>query len=162
LTLPLLAFPFVLRDKRMRVPLFIGGVFLLGLVVQTWTLPHYIAPATGVLYILLVQCMRHMRLWRWHGRRIGEQLVRIIPVVAIAMIVLRVSAAAVHVQLEAQWPRGNLDRVEVSRQLERKPGEHLVLVRYPHPETHDPDHEWVHNAADIDASKIVWARDMGE
>jgi hypothetical protein len=33
------------------------------------------------------------------------------------------------------------------------------MVRYQSP--HDPLQEWVYNNADIDGSKVVWARDMG-
>jgi hypothetical protein len=34
-----------------------------------------------------------------------------------------------------------------------------VIVRYQ--ATHDFLEEWVYNEADIDGSKVVWARDMG-
>ena len=88
-------------------------------------------------------------------------MVRAIPIIAIAMIALRVTSAAVHVQIEPEWPRGNLNRAAVARQLEHTPGQHLVLVRYPVRTGHDVDHEWVYNDADIDRAKTVWARDMG-
>src|SRR5207248_715749 len=66
LTVPLLALPSVIRDKKMRLPLLIAAVFLVGLSVETWTMPHYVAPATGVIYIIVIQCCRRLRLWKWH------------------------------------------------------------------------------------------------
>src|SRR6266480_4491679 len=83
LTIPLLAFPWILRDRKMRFPLIAGAVFFAGLAVQTWTMPHYVAPATGLIYIVLIQCMRHMRFWRWHGQGIGLSVIRVIPLIAI-------------------------------------------------------------------------------
>ncbi len=158
LTIPLLAFPWILRDKKMRFPLFAGAFFALGLAVETWTMPHYVAPAAGLIYLLLVQCMRHLRLWRWRGRPVGVALVRAIPTIACAMVLLRVGAVVAHAQIEPAWPRGNLDRLAITRQLEAIPGRHLVIVSYgPH---HDVDWEWVYNAADIDGARIVWARAM--
>jgi hypothetical protein len=158
LTISLLAFPWILRDRKMRFPIFAGAFFLLGLAIETWTLPHYVAPATGLIYLLLLQCMRHLRLWRWRRKSIGVALVRAIPTIACAMVLLRVAAAAAHAQIEPPWPRGNLDRLAITRQLEAAPGRDLVIVRYgPH---HDVDWEWVYNAADIDNAKIVWAREM--
>jgi hypothetical protein len=44
------------------------------------------------------------------------------------------------------------------QKLDSLPGEHLVIVHYG--PNHNVHHEWVYNAADIDRSKIVWARDI--
>jgi hypothetical protein len=162
LTLPFLAFPSVLRQKKMRLPIMICAAMAVGFAIQTWTLPHYFSPAVGALYILLVQCLRQL----WHCRRpigpapVGQALVRAIPLLACAMILLRVAAAALHVQIEPPWPRGNLERASILRQLQQQPGLQLVIVRYgPHP---DPTLDWVYNEANIDAARIVWARDMGK
>jgi len=52
----------------------------------------------------------------------------------------------------------SVSRAQIAKQLEGKPGRHLVLVHY------EPNHkilaEWVYNAADIDHSKVVWAREI--
>jgi hypothetical protein len=50
-------------------------------------------------------------------------------------------------------------RIEVARELDRVPGKLLVFVRYL--PRHIFQDEWVYNAADIDGSRIVWARDLG-
>lgn len=156
LTIPLIAFPWILHDRRMRFALLAGAVFLLGLAIEIWTYPHYFAPATGLLYLVLLQCMRHLRLWRWRGKPVGASLVRVIPLVYCGMLILRVTAVLAGTQIEQPWPRGNLERAKVLRTLEGSPGQHLVLVRYAR--THNFDHEWVYNAADIDGAKVVWAR----
>jgi len=164
LMLPLLAFPRVVRQSKMRLPLLVCAAMLAGFAVQTWTLPHYFAPATGALYILLMQGMRH--LWHWplrrHPRRrpIGQALVRAIPALACAMILLRVGAVLTHTRIEPAWPRGNLERAALLHQLQQLPGRQLVIVSYG--PQHNVDHEWVYNDADIDRSKVIWARDMGD
>jgi hypothetical protein len=148
----------------MRFPLAALAVFVAGLTPQTWTLPHYFAPATPLLYLVLMQCMRHMRLWKKAPFLWGAAMVRMIVVVCCAMFLLRVIAAITHTPIEPAWPRGNLDRAAIVQQLNRQPGHHLVLVHYQptYGVDHDVDHEWVYNAADIDSAKIVWARDMGD
>lgn len=160
LTVPLVAFPRVLHDRRMRFPLIAGVFFTLAMGVEIWTAPHYVAPVTGILYLLLIQCMRHLRFWRRNGKPMGAALVRAIPMVCCAMIVLRLSAVLIHVQIENPWPRGNLARARIERQLDHEKAAQLVLVRYS--STHSPLEEWVYNLADIDKQKVVWARDMGD
>jgi hypothetical protein len=159
LTIPLLAFPCILRDRKMKFVLWASAFFLLAMVPQTWTYAHYVTPATGLFYLVLVQCMRHLRLWQWHGNPTGQALVRAVPVICLVMMIVRVTAIASHTPIEPRWPRGNLERAAIEKQLEATPGKHLVVVRQG---PINIDKEWVYNEPDIDAAKVAWARDMGE
>jgi hypothetical protein len=42
--------------------------------------------------------------------------------------------------------------------LEQLPGKQLALVRYS--SRHNPYNEWVYNSAEIEDSKVIWAREM--
>ena len=85
------------------------------------------------------------------------------------MTVLRLYAQPLHLSFP-EWPSSTWniswygpdvfgkDRVNVEQQLERLPGGQIAIVRYSL--AHNPQDEWVYNAADIDQSKVIWAREM--
>ena len=106
-----------------------------------------------------MQCLRHLRLWRWRRNDVGQSLVRAVPLICVAMLALRITAVATHTALEPPWPRGNVERAQILKDLSRAPGQHLIIVRQG---PINIDKEWVYNEPDIDAAKVVWARDMGE
>lgn len=165
LLIPLVMLPSVLRDRRICFLLITAFIFVAGLLVETWFIPHYAAPFTAGVYAILLQCMRHMRAGVRRGRLSGLFLVRAIPVVCVLLVTFRTFAGPLHIQLPdvkllnpyGSAPAG-LARARVEKQLESLPGGQLAIVRY------SPDHdtygEWVYNAADIDRSKVVWAREM--
>jgi hypothetical protein len=138
----------------------LAAVVAVGVLIETWTLDHYLAPALGLFYLFLVQCIRHVRLYRWHERPVGQGLARAIPLVCVAMVVLRLSATATGSPIEPLWQRGNLKRNAIVLELQEMPGNHLVIVHYG--PDHSPHIDWISNRADIDGSKVVWARDMGD
>lgn len=164
LTIPCLALLFswrrVCRSRKLRLLFVLAGIFVAGLLPQTWTMPHYAAPATGLLFLFVVQGARYLRLWRRHADGLGSALVPMLPVVLAAMIALRVAAAASHTAMEQPWPRGNLERAAILGNLQKSGGRHLIFVAYS--PDHDVNQEWVYNRADIDGSTVVWARDMGD
>jgi hypothetical protein len=120
---------------------------------------HYFAPAAALVFVVILQSVRHLAYWRWRGFALGPAFVRIVLLICCAMLVIRLIAIP-NRMLGETWPRGNLNRASVLRTLEASPGQHLVMVQYE--KDHDPGDEWVYNSADIDRSKVVWARDMGE
>jgi hypothetical protein len=161
----LLAVPLLRRDTKVRFAVVTGILVFIGLTLEIWPMTlHYHAPLTGLMILLLVQAMRYWRLVTWRGRPVGAAISRTIPLFCAGMLALRLGAAVLHIPVPehglAPWftvTSGNLDRAKIQRDLEEQPGLQLVLVRYRG--THHVDEEWVHNAADIDASKIVWARE---
>ncbi|MFZ0420433.1 MAG: hypothetical protein WAM04_20185 [Candidatus Sulfotelmatobacter sp.] len=155
----LIALPCAVRDGRLRVPWMIGGIFVGGLAIEVWFLPHYFAPAAALLYLFLMQCARHLRWLQWRDRAVGLALVRAVAFVYVGTVVLRIGLAVGKVHPEKEWQHGDMGRASIVKQLDALPGKDVVLVRYA--PDFDLDREWVFNAADIDGSKIVWARDMG-
>jgi len=151
--------------KRVRL-LMAGAVFLVALALETFCEPHYASPITGLILALVLLAMRRLQLWRWGRKRVGLFLARAIPVICVLTFVMRLSARPLHITLPssyvAAWYQrdfGNFGRADVQAALERLPGRQLVIVHYTR--DHEPFYEWVYNAADIDAAKVVWARDMG-
>ena len=167
---PLLMLGRALRDRRMRFFVMSGLVLMVGMFIELVSLPHYVAPFTVAFYAIGLQCMRHLRVWALAGRPVGLGIVRVVVVMCVAMASLRAWAKPLNLQL-ADWPPsawtanwygpGELgaERARVLADLERQPGKQLVIVRYS--ANHNPVWEWVYNAADIENSKVIWAREMG-
>jgi hypothetical protein len=164
LFIPLVALPWAIFDGRVRFLVLAGGTFLAGLSFNAWFFPHYAAPFTAGFYAILLQAMRHLRIWRPEGRGVGLALVRFVPLLCVVLVGVRLLAGPLKVDIErwpAMWygtePLG-LARAHVLTEMDRLPGRQLAIVRY-HTDHNSLD-EWVYNAADIDDSKMVWAREM--
>lgn len=158
LTLPLLYLGWVFKDRRVRIPLLVFAATALALGLEGWIQPHYAAPLTCALYAIVMQGFRHMRVWKWNGRRVGLLLARTIIVGCVALVFLRLGAVVLHMPVPDLWPRGDPDRAALKRRLEETPGSHLVFVRYL--PGHNPQREWVYNGAEIDGAKVLWVREI--
>jgi hypothetical protein len=168
LLLPLLMFPRALRDRGVRFLVVAGASVVVGLAVEVFFIPHYAAPLTAISLALVIQALRHLRVWRWDSRPVGVFLVRVLPLVYAGALGLRLLAPALGLPLAETtlwWlqltpsERG-LERAHLLARLEQMPGEHLVIVRYG--PAYDPGRqiEWVYNRADIDRAKVIWAREL--
>jgi hypothetical protein len=154
LILPLVLLGWILKDRWSRFALLTCGLLTAGLVVgHPWFFMHYAAPMTGLIFAVLLQALRQLRLWRWHGRQTGRLMVW-----TILMISFTASAAAFAQQLQSSWFAQTPDRARILAQLKETAGRHLVMVRYG--PAHSLENEWVYNEADIDGAKVVWAREM--
>jgi hypothetical protein len=119
----------------------------------TWFQPHYVAPAAPLVFLLIAEGLRRLRLWRWHGKRAGATLVATLPFFYAILFLCYLTVPRSNVET---WPG---QRAELLARLERQGGRHVVIVRYS--PDHDAHREWVFNGADIDGSPVIWARDMG-
>jgi hypothetical protein len=129
--------------------------------------PHYAAPLTAAFYTATLLVMRDLSGWKSPGQHSGKFLVRSVPVICVVLFLLRAASPALRMTPQPSWIRTwcsqdaqNLARASTAEQMEKMPGQQLVIVRY------RPGHdfilnEWVFNHADIDGSKVIWARDMG-
>jgi hypothetical protein len=141
------------RGENTRWLVLVCGFFYVGICCQNYCQLHYVAPFLGVGILLKVTAVRR---WSLTSRHIGGPA----GVGALYLLVLFVLLWQSN-RLIASVPKPDsfgIRRATLQQSLERMPDRHLVIVRY---SDHWPLDEWVYNDADIDASKVVWARDMG-
>ena len=166
---PLVMLRRVSLDRRIRFLVLCMPLWIVGMAIGVFLVPHYLAPFTAAFYAIGLQAMRHLRFWKPEGRLVGKTLVRLTVVLCLLMGGIRLFAEPLHLA-PSQWPFGGwlcwwwgpgnfgADQARIEAQLEQLPGKQLVIVRYS--PQHDPMFEWVYNGADIDGSKVIWAREM--
>ncbi|MCM2316441.1 MAG: hypothetical protein NDJ92_14930 [Thermoanaerobaculia bacterium] len=143
----------VTRSKRVRSAALWFAVFVAGCSIALWMQAQYVAPGVCLAVLLVVSSIRALRA-RWRRSRLVTSLI-------LGFVVLPLSSLAATVAMIPDrylGPfEGSVAREKITRYLETLPGRDLVVVRY------SADHflhfEWVYNAADVDASEVVWARE---
>jgi len=148
--------PFVFFDRRMRLPMLIFLMGTVGCLALIWSMPHYAAPLTCVISLLLVQAIRHLRTIRIAGRPLGLALSWAI----ICCLATDVGLSVRHRVCDPlEWTcQGDPSRAVIAKTLSNSPGKHLIMVRYE--EDHNLHDEWVYNGAEIDTAKVLWAREL--
>jgi hypothetical protein len=159
----------VLQDRSVRFIVICLGCLVVGMLVEVFLIPHYVAPFTAAIYTVGMQAMRHMRHWSPGDQPVGKSWTRLTISLLLVMGGLRLFAQPLQLT-RPPWPASNWnsnwygpevfgkERADIEHMLQHEPGEHLAIVRYA--ATHNPMDEWVYNAADIDHSKVIWAREM--
>ncbi len=125
--------------------------FILGLIIETFIEPHYLAPVFALNYFFALSAIRF---WRAQNRKLGQLILWLVP--ALAITVLPISLYGRLKQNSS--PAWNIQRARLLKQMSESGGKHLMIVSYG--PQHSFHYEWVYNEADIDNAKVVWARSM--
>ncbi len=150
------------REPRFAWVLLVILLFSLGTNFYPYFYTHYIAALTCLFVLISVAGLERLACWSEPAARIVLFLCAAHFIFWYGLHASRDENLYAAMTPFETWdainhgdPRG---RIAIGRQLDAASGRQLVFVRY------GPQHqfeEWVHNAADIDASRIVWARDLG-
>jgi hypothetical protein len=159
LSLPLVGmartlFHWMLRNRWGRFATITYVTFAMGMTVETYLSLHYFAPIVPLNYFFILQAMR---LWRRRNPRLAKPMLWVVPSLTIAVLLINIDQTIKnHDELTPHFQRARL-----LAKLKQQDGRHLILVKYgPYGPNRAFEHEWVYNEADIDGSKVVWARDM--
>ncbi len=169
LFLVLPAFLVALREYRFVWAAFTIFIFSLGTNFYPYFYTHYIAALTCLFVLISVVGLERLSRWVIRGNAVGQESARLLLLLCVAHFIFwfglhasRDSDLVAAMTPFETWDAINQGdpegRIAIGHVLTASPGEQLVFVRY------WPQHqfqEWVHNAADIDHARIVWARDLG-
>ena len=155
-TLPLLALPWIWKDRRLRFLLLAAAFVLAGVGLYPLLYPHYLAPICVVFIAIVVQGVRHMRSWEWRNRPVGAALASAILLLSVTGLFTAPAGADL---LSTNLVTNRTPRSRIMEKLAERGGQHVIIVHY------GPNHlfhiGWIYNEANIDNSPVIWARDLG-
>jgi hypothetical protein len=168
LLLALPAFLFALREFRFAWAAASVAVFALGTGFYPYFYPHYVAALACLFVLFAIIALERLSRWTIRDRAVGAEAARLVAFFCAAHFVFwygmhcgsqpLLMAAG---QYDAADFIGYGDpegRIRIASELAGQPGKQLVFVRYG---GQHQFHEWIHNAAAIDAAAVVWAADLG-
>ncbi len=145
------------RDPVAKTALVLGLAAYLGPALDTRVWPHYAAAEAVLAYLVAACALRALRN-AWPGAE-GAWLMWGALVVFALPTALGLLAPANRYLIGSEEFVTGAKHAVIEEQIEKQPGEHLVLVSYG--PRHQIYEELVYNHADIDGSKVVWARSLG-
>jgi hypothetical protein len=160
-----LALPFflaALREFRFRWILLSVIVFALGTNFYPYFQPHYIAALTSVFLLISVTALERVSRW---SKGVSRMILYLCAAQFLFWYGVHLSANPTLLSALSPYETwdyinyGDLDgRAAINQRLEHAPGKQLVFVRYWPRHLFD---EWIHNSANPDASRVVFAGDLG-
>ncbi len=160
LYLALLAFAFKIREPRYVWVVVTVLIFGLASNLYPYFYPHYIGAVTCLFVLMSVAGLEALEK-RWKA---GSVILALCAAMFLCWYGIRLIAQEELFPALAfeTWDYVNHDdpegRIAINRELATYPGRQLVFVHY---EPWHKFHEWIHNSADIDASRVIWALDLG-
>ncbi|HMP06564.1 MAG TPA: hypothetical protein PJ982_09460, partial [Lacipirellulaceae bacterium] len=142
------------RWTRLQPAVAVAAFTYAATLVSVFYNPHYWAPFAPLIVLAAVAGLRRIDVLSrrlLHGVPLAPLLVGL-QVVLFGYWFAKHAAAP-----QSGWPA---ERAAIVERLEATPERHLVLVKYG--PQHNCHAEWVFNGADVDGSKIVWARTMDD
>ncbi len=142
-----------------------GALGVLAIVILSWlasmftavlVYPHYLAPMAPLLLLLTVWGLRYATVMCRYYRPSFKIHWLVLGFVLCQVTYFGQKAVAHATNPTNFWP---WHRASILAHLEATTDKHLVFVHYG--PSHISHYEWVYNLADIDQSKVVWAREMG-
>jgi hypothetical protein len=162
LCLALPAFLFALGESRYWSVVATLAVFSLGTNFYPYFYPHYVAAITCVFVLMGVVALERLSRWKKPAAVVLLGLCGAGFVFWYGLHAFAPDPVLDHYGQYESWDFINHHdtegRIAINRELAKSPGRQLVFVHYG---PQHAFHEWIHNDADIDSTRVIWATDDG-
>ncbi len=162
LTAPLLLLPWIFRGRRTRPLVIFLCLIAFTNCFQMVLYPYHLGPVVPIMFAIVALGIRHIYVSLSRvSRPRAAYLIVVLPLCVVLIGAMKQAADYLYIPL-AYWEHAaephQEPRAGIEAWLAARARKQLVIVRYA--AWHPPNQEWVYNHADIDGSKVVWAREM--